>query len=131
MFEDRGIFCPTFQPYLSASCLPAIMAVRVPANAFHCSSGMTHSGYTSWYRCGSRAKVKTWVFSCQTPPNHCEYATRATPGTDSSLGTMLRGNACVKETRAWVISRVAPIKSAPELKIELSDCNNPNNKNAM
>jgi len=29
MLEEIGIFCPTFQPYCSASCRPAIMAVDI------------------------------------------------------------------------------------------------------
>ena len=72
MFEDSGIFWPTFQPYLSATTLPAIMAVRVFANACHCASGMAYSGYTSRWRSGSTANAKIGVFSCHTPPNHCE-----------------------------------------------------------
>src|SRR5438552_13601900 len=44
---------------------------------------------------------------------------------------MLKGSAWVNETRAWVIRRVAPTKSAPALKIELRDCSSPNNRNAM
>src|ERR1700753_4033125 len=44
---------------------------------------------------------------------------------------MLMGGACVNAPRAWVISRVAPTKSAPASKSVLSDCNSPNNRNAM
>ncbi len=71
------------------------------------------------------------VFSCQTPPNHCWYATRATPGMASSFGTMLIGNGWVKDTRACTIRRVAPTKSAPALKIVFTDCSSPNSRNAM
>src|ERR1700757_276516 len=71
------------------------------------------------------------VFSCQTPPNHCWYATRATPGMASSFGTRLVGSGEVKETRACTMRRVAPTKSAPELKTVLTDCNSPNSRNAM
>src|SRR5436309_3436706 len=44
---------------------------------------------------------------------------------------MLTGKGWVNDTRACVIRRVAPRKFAPALKIEFSDCNNPNNRNAM
>ena len=44
---------------------------------------------------------------------------------------MLSGSGCVKETRACVTTRVAPMKSAPALKIELTDCSKPNSRNAM
>src|SRR4029077_1504300 len=44
---------------------------------------------------------------------------------------MLSGRGWVKETRAWVMSRVAPTKFAPALKIELIDCSRPNSRNAM
>src|SRR5215472_5576012 len=49
----------------------------------------------------------------------------------SSFGTMLRGSAVVNDTRAWTNSRVAPTKSAPELKMVLTDCSSPNSRNAM
>src|SRR6516225_6430228 len=44
---------------------------------------------------------------------------------------MLIGNGEVKDTRAWVNSRVAPTKSAPALKMVLTDCSRPNSRNAM
>src|ERR1700722_9913418 len=100
MLEVMGSFWPTFQPYCAAICLPAIMLVRVLANACHCSSGITYSGYTSRWRCGSAQIKRGGVFSCHTPPNHCHHCTRATPGTASSFGTMLIGSAEVKDTRA-------------------------------
>ena len=71
------------------------------------------------------------VFCCHTPPNHCWYATRATPGMASNFGTMLSGNGLVKDTRACTIRRVAPTKSAPALKMVFTDCSRPNSRNAM
>src|SRR6266705_813531 len=71
------------------------------------------------------------VFSCHTPPNHCEYPTRATPGTASSFGSMLIGSGEVKDTRAWTMRRVAPTKSAPALKMVFTDCSSPNSRNAV
>src|SRR5271170_6734177 len=44
---------------------------------------------------------------------------------------MLTGKAWVKDTRACVIRRVAPTKSAPALNMEFTDCNRPNSTNAM
>src|ERR1700731_1338795 len=44
---------------------------------------------------------------------------------------MLSGSAVVNDTLAWVTRRVAPMKSAPELKMELSDCSKPKSRNAM
>ena len=44
MFEEIGIFWPSFQPYCSATILPAIMPVRVLAKACHSPSGITYSG---------------------------------------------------------------------------------------
>src|SRR4029077_2920733 len=64
-------------------------------------------------------------------PNHCWYATRATPGMASSFGTMLRGSGLVNDTRACTIRRVAPTKSAPALKMVFTDCSKPNSRNAM
>src|SRR5215469_3707454 len=71
------------------------------------------------------------VFSCQTPPNQVWYATRVTPGTASSFGSMLIGSGEVNDTRACTNSRVAPTKSAPALKMVFTDCNRPNSRNAM
>ncbi len=44
---------------------------------------------------------------------------------------MLIGNGWVNDTRAWVMRRVAPTKSAPALKMEFTDCSSPNSRNAM
>src|SRR5215472_16993210 len=49
----------------------------------------------------------------------------------SSFGSMLSGSGVVNDTRAWTNRRVAPTKSAPELKMVLTDCSRPNSRNAM
>src|SRR6185295_871591 len=71
------------------------------------------------------------VFSCQTAPNHCCHMTLSTPGTDSICGSRRIGSDCVKDTRAWVTSRVAPTKSAPAEKSTLTACSRPKSRNAV
>src|ERR1700732_917349 len=44
---------------------------------------------------------------------------------------MLSGSSVANDTLAWVITRVAPMKSAPAFKRELSDCSSPKSRNAM
>src|SRR5690606_12627148 len=105
--------------------------VRVSRKAFQCSSGITHSGYTSCRRSGSTAKVKICGLSWYTPPNHCWYITRCTPGMASISGTMRIGSDWVNDTRDCVTRRVAPTKSAPALNTRLSDCSSPNSTKAI
>src|SRR5262245_37925733 len=71
------------------------------------------------------------VFSCQTPPNHWLHITRSTPGTDSICGRRRIGKEVVNDTRACVMSRVAPTKSAPAEKSTLTDCSSPKSRNAV
>src|SRR3546814_18007389 len=75
--------------------------------------------------CGKKLRA-SWY----TPPKNCECETLCTPGTDSICGNSRIGNGWVKLTRAWVIKRLAPRKSAPPENSEFTACNNPSNRNA-
>jgi hypothetical protein len=130
MFERIGILLPIFQPCWSASRRPAIMLVRVLANARHCASGMTHNGETRRRRPGSTANAAIGVFSPSKPPNHSELATASTPGTASICGMIRIGSGCVNDTLAWAIRRVTPTKLTSAFSSTFTACSNPNSRNA-
>src|SRR6185436_7585117 len=75
--------------------------------------------------------MMSWVFSCQTPPNHWLHITLSTPGTDSICGRRRSGSDCVNDTRAWVTRRVAPTKAAPAENRTLTAWRRPNSRKAI
>ena len=71
-WRTAGSCWPTFQPYLSATSLPAIMAVRVSGEGLPLLFRHHPLGIHVAIAQRIDREREDRVFSCQTPPNHCE-----------------------------------------------------------
>ena len=101
---SRKNLSPTFQLNFFASLLPMTQPDRVCSRDFHCSGGITISGYIAKYVSTSTAMLLKKLlqsvvaasspvapsacpsfFAGSDPPNQAVFATRLTPGIDWSL----------------------------------------------